>query len=71
MKLTCLLLTRIALRFWVGWEFEFGNFDEAAGTLVVAGDDVDGVEDEAFDGAFSLIKITNTKITNMIKKCTN
>jgi len=62
MKLTCLLLTRIALRLWVGWGF--GNFDEAAGTLV---DDVDGVEDEAFDGTFSLIKIKNTKMKNMIK----
>lgn len=67
MKLTCLLLTRIALRFWVGWEFEFGKFGEAAGALFVA-DDVDGVEDEAFDGAFSLIKIKNTKMKNMIKK---
>jgi hypothetical protein len=57
MHLTCLLLTRIALRFWVGWEF--GNFDESAWTLVVAVDnDVDGVEDEAFDWLlFSLIKI--------------
>jgi hypothetical protein len=55
--LTCLLLTRIALRFWVGWEFS--NFDESAWTLVVAvDDDVDGVEDEAFDWLlFSLIKI--------------
>jgi len=64
MKLTCLLLTRIALRFWVGWEFEFGNFDEAVGALFVAGDDVDGVEDEAF----SLMKIKNTKMKNIMKK---